>query len=84
MLNSSQSDSAAFPLFLDTYATRLLAEPLSPGIVPNPKPYMFWCRIKVAEGRTKRAGGEIRRVATRRLEARNNPSRGPVPRADYL
>ena len=28
MPNSSQSDSAAFPLFLDTYATRLLAEPL--------------------------------------------------------
>jgi hypothetical protein len=27
-LGSSQSDSTAFPLFLDTYATRLLAEPL--------------------------------------------------------
>src|SRR4051794_5054628 len=29
MLGSSQSDSTAFPSLLDTYATRLLAEPLS-------------------------------------------------------
>ena len=30
ILSSSQSDSTALPSFLDTYATRLLAEPLSP------------------------------------------------------
>jgi hypothetical protein len=30
ILGSSQSDSTAFPSFLDTYATRLLAEALSP------------------------------------------------------
>ena len=29
ILGSYQSDSTAFPLFLDTYATRLLARPLS-------------------------------------------------------
>src|SRR5215216_4517973 len=29
ILGNSKSDSTAFPLFLDTYATRLLAEPLS-------------------------------------------------------
>ena len=29
ILGSSQSDSTAFPSFLDTYATRLLAEPLN-------------------------------------------------------
>src|SRR5215210_1311592 len=29
ILGSSQSDPTAFPPFLDTYATRLLAEPLS-------------------------------------------------------
>src|SRR5215208_2043713 len=28
ILGNSKSDSTAFPLFLDTYATRLLAEPL--------------------------------------------------------
>src|SRR5215204_663748 len=29
LLGNSKSDSTAFPSFLDTYATRLLAEPLS-------------------------------------------------------
>src|SRR5215218_11110313 len=29
ILGNSKSDSTAFPLFLDTYATRLLAEPLN-------------------------------------------------------
>src|SRR5215218_1203751 len=31
ILGNSKSDSTAFPLFLDTYATRLLAEPVSCG-----------------------------------------------------
>src|SRR5215217_2316524 len=31
ILGNSKSDSTAFPLFLDTYATRLLAEPLREG-----------------------------------------------------
>src|SRR5215218_5710671 len=30
LLGNSKSDSTAFPSFLDTYATRLLAEPLRP------------------------------------------------------
>ena len=41
ILGSSQGDSTAFPAFLGTYATRLLAEPLrrsnGSGSPPNPK-----------------------------------------------
>src|SRR5215208_4226881 len=36
ILGNSKSDSTAFPLFLDTYATRLLAEPLRSPVVPRP------------------------------------------------
>src|SRR5215212_7012167 len=35
ILDSSQSDPIALPAFLDTYATRLLTEPLSPVLAQD-------------------------------------------------
>jgi hypothetical protein len=55
ILGSYQSDSTAFPLFLDTYATRLLARPLR---VFRSQPGFIRYRLMVADPTTTIAVAE--------------------------
>jgi hypothetical protein len=48
ILGSSQSDSTAFPSSLDTYATRLLAEPLI-GRIDKPRSWIKEGNVKTSE-----------------------------------
>ena len=53
MLDSSQSDSIAFPSCLDTYATRLLTEPLNGGGRTR------WMRLVRRNGRGENEDGRL-------------------------
>src|SRR5215216_5995327 len=57
ILESYQSDSTAFPSCLDTYATRLLTEPLTRIHLPGPLPFLrLQMQVGVAVGSVLTAG----------------------------